>query len=150
VKRMKKIRLAEIPTGTSFLDLKEQAAYASRMAKDYEERKKHRLASVWRTTAMRLRQEMLKQAGSTALGRLSRKGRIPAAQVKRAMKSLGRKVQKCGITPAALRQGMEVEREHKNVSHLALGATAKVAAAHICERRDYYKRIKRYVKPRRK
>lgn len=70
MRRMKKIRLAEIPTGTSMLDLKEQAAYAARMAEDYGERKKHRLASVWRTTATRLRQEMLKQAGSTALGNM--------------------------------------------------------------------------------
>ena len=136
---------AEVPRGTSMLDLKEQAAYAARMAEDYEERKKHRLASVWRTTATRLRQEMLKQAGSTALGRLSKKGRIPAAQVQRAMKSLGRKVQKCGITASALREGMEVEREHSDVTGLGLKKTAKVAAAHLCERPDYYKRLKRFV-----
>lgn len=306
MRRMKKIRLAEIPTGTSMLDLKEQAAYASRMAEDYEERKKHRLASVWRSTAMRLRQEMLKQSGAKlagsskfgasadeygmshrppkdgpplhdlmegglaprdiyeapaswytgfpeivsetssqirrcrgnpscrvsifragptmelnpgdwvslsreyaiqhrdsidpqtyqsckfradakyirwagddlmewgyfgppvkalgagfcsrnrkewipekkrkkSLGRLEREGRIPAAQVKRAMKALGRKVQKCGITAAALREGMEVEREHSDVTGLGLKKTAKVAAAHLCERPDYYKRLKRFV-----
>ena len=77
-------------------------------------------------------------------------GRIPMAQVQRAMKMLGRKVQKCRITPAALREGMEVEREHRDVSHLAVGVTAKIAASHLCERRDYYKRIKRFVEPRRK
>lgn len=78
-------------------------------------------------------------------GRLPKSGRIPAAQVKRAMKMLGRKVKACRITPALLREGMEVEREHRDVSHLAVGVTARIAAAHICERRDYYKRIKRYV-----
>jgi hypothetical protein len=78
-------------------------------------------------------------------GRLPAHGRISMAQVQRAMKMLGRKVQKCRITPAALREGMEVEREHRDVSHLAVGVTAKIVASHLCERRDYYKRIKRYV-----
>ena len=85
-----------------------------------------------------------------ALGRLPKTGRIPAAQVQRAMKSLGRKVQACRITPALLREGMEVEREHRDLTRLAVSTTAKVAAAHICERRDYYKRIKKYVELRRK
>lgn len=85
-----------------------------------------------------------------SLGRLPKKGRIPAAQVQRAMKSLGRKVQQCKITPALLREGMEVEREHADVTRLAVGTTARIAASHICERRDYYKRIKRYIEPRRK
>ena len=80
-----------------------------------------------------------------ALGRLPKSGRIPAAQVQRAMKSLGAKVQKCKITLALLREGMEVEREHRDVTHLNVGTTARIAASHICERRDYYKRIKRYV-----
>lgn len=85
-----------------------------------------------------------------ALGRLPKKGRILASQVRSAMRSLGRKVQKCQITPALLREGMEVEREHADVTHLGVKTTAKVAAAHLCERLDYYKRIKRYVEPRRK
>jgi len=85
-----------------------------------------------------------------ALGRLPKTGRIPAAQVQRAMKSLGRKVKACRITPALLREGMEVEREHRDLTRLAVSTTAKVAAAHICERRDYYKRIKKYVELRRK
>jgi len=82
--------------------------------------------------------------------RLPPKGRIPAAQVQRAMRALGAKVRKCGITPALLREGMEVEREHRDVTHLAVSTTARIAASHICERRDYYKRIKRFVEPRRK
>lgn len=85
------------------------------------------------------------------MARLPKHGRIPMAQVKRALKMLGGdKAEKCRITPALLREGMEIEREHADVTKLAVGATAKVAAAHICERRDYYKRIKRYVEPRRK
>jgi hypothetical protein len=62
--KMKRIRLGEIPTGTAVADLKEQAVFAARMAEDYEERKKPRLASVWRTTATRLRQELLNQSGA--------------------------------------------------------------------------------------
>ncbi len=142
--KMKRIRLGEIPTGTAVADLKEQAVFAARMAEDYEERKKPRLASVWRTTATRLRQELLRQSGAKLAG-LPRKGRIPAAQVKRALKALGAKVKKCGITAAALREGMEVEREHWDLTGGALKKTAKVAAAHLCERPDYYKRLKRYV-----
>lgn len=300
--KMKRIRLGEIPTGTSVADLKEQAVFAARMAEDYKERKKPRLASVWRTTATRLRQELLRQSGAKLAGfgvneygfpeyfdadgmtirevvkrvkegdkanskvvmvptselasirdyewsrtnirrgavpvgkpdskgcprdysdplegperwdalvkwtkkygwkcdpahvdvgrdgkaklgegnhrlavaehlgiervpvqfwtvdavrktaerskeprqlaGLPRKGRIPAAQVKRALKALGAKVKKCGITAAALREGMEVEREHWDLTGGALKKTAKVAAAHLCERPDYYKRLKRYV-----
>jgi GNAT superfamily N-acetyltransferase len=93
---------------------------------------------------------MMRPAKKSGFGRLPKKGRIPAAQVQRAMKSLGAKVQKCKITPALLREGMEVEREHRDVTHLNVGTTARIAASHICERRDYYKRIKRYVEPRRK
>ena len=85
-----------------------------------------------------------------ALGRLPKSGRIPASQIRSAIRLLGAKVQKCGITPALLREGMEVEREHRDVTRLAVGTTARIAASHICERRDYYKRIKRYVEPRRK
>ncbi len=79
-------------------------------------------------------------------GRLPKSGPIPMPQVQRALRALGaRKVQKCRITPALLREGMQVEREHRDVTGLAVVKTAKIAASHICERRDYYKRIKRYV-----
>lgn len=84
------------------------------------------------------------------LARLPKHGRIPAAQVQRALRSLGAKVRKCGITSALLREGMEVEREHADVTKLAVGTTAKIAASHLCERRDYYRRIKQYVEPHRK
>ena len=86
-----------------------------------------------------------------ALARLPKHGRIPMSQVRRALKMLGGdKAKRCGITPALLREGMEVEREHADVTKLNVGTTARIAASHLCERRDYYKRIKRYVEPRRK
>lgn len=79
------------------------------------------------------------------LAALPKSGRIPMPTVKRALKTLGRKAQACRITPALLREGMEVEREHRDVTRGAAGKTAKIAAAHLCERLDYYKRLKRFV-----
>jgi hypothetical protein len=49
------------------------------------------------------------------------------------------------MTAERLREGMEIEREHKDITQGRVGQTAKIAAAHICERPDYYRRIKRYV-----
>lgn len=49
------------------------------------------------------------------------------------------------MTAEALREGMEIEREHRDITKGRVGQTAKIAAAHICERPDYYTRIKRYV-----
>ena len=69
----------------------------------------------------------------TKLGALPRTGRIPMTTVKRALKQLGRKVAACKITPAALRLGMEVEREHRDVTRGGALKTAKIAAAHLCE-----------------
>jgi hypothetical protein len=74
-------------------------------------------------------------------------GRIPVGTAKRALKKLPRRYQSCGITPAELREGMEVEREHRGVTKGRVGDTARVAADHLCERRDYYKRIKKFVEP---
>lgn len=79
------------------------------------------------------------------LNGLPMKGRIPLATAERALKSLGRKAQKCGITTAQLREGMEVEREHRDVTGGGSRKTAKIAAVHLCERKDYYKRLKKYV-----
>ncbi len=73
-------------------------------------------------------------------------GRIPVATVKRALKKLPKKTRACvGMTAERLREGMEIEREHKDITGGRVGQTAKIAAAHICERPDYYARIKRYV-----
>ena len=72
-------------------------------------------------------------------------GTIPMRTAQRALKRLGSKAKACKITPALLREGMEIEREHRDLTKGRVLDTAKIAAAHICERRDYYKRIKRYV-----
>jgi hypothetical protein len=41
--------------------------------------------------------------------------------------------------------GMDVEKEHEDVTHGNKLKTAKIAAAHLKERPDYYKRLKKYV-----
>lgn len=76
---------------------------------------------------------------------LPKKGRIPASSVKYAMSRLKRQVAKCSITPVQMAEGMAVEREHADVTRRGVLKTAKIAAAHICERPDYYKRLKKYV-----
>ena len=76
---------------------------------------------------------------------LPTKGRIPVATAKRAMKKLPAKTKKCGFTPGELREGMEIEREHRDVTKGRVGTTAKIAASHLCEDRRYYKKLKKYV-----
>lgn len=80
------------------------------------------------------------------LAALPRSGHIPMATVRRVMAKMPRKIRQCGITAAALREGMEVEREHRDVTRGGVLKTAKIAAAHLCETGpSYYKRLKRYV-----
>lgn len=79
------------------------------------------------------------------LGRLPKKGRIPMATVKRVAKKLPKWTQKCGFTMKQLREGMEVEREHRDVTRGGVLKTAKIATAHLCEQVDYYRRLKRFV-----
>lgn len=65
------------------------------------------------------------------------------AQAKRAM----RKIRGASrFSPSAVRAGMNVEREHADLGtcHSPTKA-ARVALAHLRERPDYYKRLKRYV-----
>jgi len=94
--------------------------------------------------AVEVLESMLRHRGS--LKGLPTKGRVPLKTAQRALKKLPRKAQACrGMTPAALREGMEIEREHRDITKGRVGQTAKIAAAHICERSDYYSRIKRYV-----
>ena len=76
---------------------------------------------------------------------LPKKGRIPLDTVKRAMKRLPKNRRACGITPNLLREGMEIEREHRDVTGGRVGTTAKIAAAHICEDKQYYRKLKRYI-----
>lgn len=44
--------------------------------------------------------------------------------------------------------GMDVEKEHDDVTHGDKLKTAKIAAAHLKERPDYYKKLKKYVEPK--
>lgn len=84
--------------------------------------------------------------GGIPLGALPRKGRVKMDTAKRALKNLPRHSQNCpGMTASALREGMEIEREHRDLTKGRVGQTAKIAAAHICERPDYYRRVKRYL-----
>jgi len=76
---------------------------------------------------------------------LPSRGRVPLATARRALTGLPEGTRACRITPEALRRGMEVEREHATVTGLDSEATARIAAAHLCERPDYYERLARYV-----
>ena len=84
-------------------------------------------------------------APSKSLSGLPKSGRIPMSTVKRVMKKMPRKVSSCKITPAALREGMEIEREHSDVTRGSVLMTAKIAASHLCESKSYYKKLKKYV-----
>lgn len=82
------------------------------------------------------------EAGDYYLSALPKTGRISLATAKKALKLLppGRKA--CGITAQSLREGMEVEREHHDVTKLGLKKTALIAAAHLCEAKRYYPELK--------
>lgn len=85
------------------------------------------------------------------LGALPKTGRISPATVKRVMGKLSRKVAACRITPAALRQGMEIEREHRDVTRGGALSTARIAVAHLCESPRYYvelRKLERRLKQR--
>lgn len=84
---------------------------------------------------------MYRRPAHGGLGRLP--DRVTVVHAARALKRLKRKAKRCGITPALLREGMQVELEHRDVTGGALLKTAKIAAAHLCERTDYYKRLKK-------
>jgi len=49
------------------------------------------------------------------------------------------------VTCDDLLVGMNVEREHADVTRCSPLLSAKIAAAHLRERHDYYRRLKRYV-----
>jgi hypothetical protein len=74
-------------------------------------------------------------------GTLPAQGPVPAEEVLEAMWRL--KV--TDIPFDLLREGMAVEREHADVTKRDALLTAKIALAHLRERRDYYKRLKQYV-----
>lgn len=84
---------------------------------------------------------------------LPKKGRVSLDVARRAFKRLPAKTRACGFTVAQLREGMEIEREHRDVTKGGSLATAKIAAAHLCEfpRGGYYpglKRLERKLKGR--
>jgi hypothetical protein len=86
------------------------------------------------------------RAAVAGLAALPTKGRVKLTTARRALARLPRRSQEChGMTAERLREGMEIEREHRDITGGRVGQTAKIAAAHICERPDYYARIKRYV-----
>lgn len=70
---------------------------------------------------------------------------VPASALDYAATKLAAKMKRCGVTKAQLREGMKVELEHRDVTHGAIEKTARIALAHLCERKDYYKLLKRYV-----
>jgi hypothetical protein len=47
------------------------------------------------------------------------------------------------VTDAELARGMNVEREHADVTRCSPLLSAKIAAAHLRERLDYYQRLKK-------
>lgn len=68
-------------------------------------------------------------------------GVVSPAGVSRAVRRLAAKVRRCGITRRALRAGMAVELEHRDVTHGDLVKTARIAAAHLCESPRYYQEL---------
>ena len=82
------------------------------------------------------------------LSALPKTGRIPLATARRAMARLPKWTRKCGFTVEQLREGMQVEREHADVTKRGVLKTAQIAAAHLCEfpRGGYYPGLKRLEK----
>jgi GNAT superfamily N-acetyltransferase len=74
-------------------------------------------------------------------GVLPAAGEIPAEEVLEAMWRL----RVTDIPFDLLREGMAVEREHADLTRRDAIQTARIALAHLRERRDYYKRLKQYV-----
>ncbi len=85
------------------------------------------------------------QAAVAGLRGLPAKGRVPLKTARRALKRLPKHSQQCaGMTANRLREGMEIEREHRDITGGRVGQTAKIAAAHICEAGPrYYAELKR-------
>lgn len=66
--------------------------------------------------------------------------RYTLADAKRAAKHLHVRVD-----PKTLLVGMNVEREHRDITRCSPTQSARIAMAHLRERRDYYARLLRYV-----
>ena len=87
---------------------------------------------------------MLAIGVATALGR-NYCGRFTKAHALRAAHKLRVNWSKVRFTPADLAHGMNVEREHRNITGCSPTMSAKIALAHFRERPDYYRRLSRYV-----
>jgi hypothetical protein len=61
------------------------------------------------------------------------------------MRRLPAKVRACGFAAAQLREGLEIEREHRGTTKGGVLATARIVADHLCEfpRGGYYPGLKR-------
>ncbi len=71
--------------------------------------------------------------------------RATAAHARAAARALGVRLTRLGVTGRQLAEGMNVEAEHRDITHCDRRLTARIALAHLRERPDYYKRLKRYV-----
>ena len=98
------------------------------------------LGYVWHLFGAESRRD--RPAGLTIAG-LPKTGRISLATAKKALRLLPPGYGDCGITAKALREGMEVEREHRDVTKGGLKKTALIAAAHLCESARYYEELER-------
>lgn len=78
--------------------------------------------------------------------------RFTLAQARLALRTLprARPGAPCSYTLADLREGMNVEREHSDLIGCSPTKAARIAHAHLCERRDYYQRLERFVEPKRR
>lgn len=90
--------------------------------------------------------EAMYRLPQTRLAGLPKRGRIPLATAQRALKKLGRQAKVCAITVHALREGMETEREHRDVTKGGALKTARIAAAHLCESPWYYSELRKMEK----
>jgi len=73
--------------------------------------------------------------------------RFTAAQARRALTKIRkRKLPHAHLTLRMLVQGMNVEREHRDIGSChSPTMAARIALAHLRERPDYYRRLKRFV-----
>ena len=76
---------------------------------------------------------------------MARCKRTTAKSARATARALGVRLTRLGITGRELAEGMNVEGEHRDVTHCDPRLAARIALAHLRERRDYYRRLKRYV-----
>ena len=74
-------------------------------------------------------------------------GRVGSGNMKVSRKISDAIMKKMGYTfdPNEFHMGMNVEMEHKDVTNGNVVKTAKIAAAHLTEKPNYYTLLKKYV-----